>query len=76
MYLHEAIKARTADTPYIARANWRDEISPWKHLNIRILPTNSPDCCIILSHSRKQDFSRGWEPTAEDLTADDWIVVR
>lgn len=40
---------------------------------IKIKPTNTPDCCII--SDGKQIPRRGWQPQAEDLTADDWVVM-
>lgn len=44
-----------------------------------IYPTNGYDCCIVFSLSsmlrRTERQSRYWNPTADDLTADDWEVV-
>lgn len=73
MYIQEAIKARIAGMPFISRKKWRDELSTWRARNIKIEPTDSPDCCII--RSKINSPHRGWQPTMEDLTADDWIVV-
>lgn len=74
MYINEAIKARTADAPYIARAKWHEEFGSWRAADIKIQPTNSPDCCIIMSKFNRSP-NRGWQPTAEDLLADDWITM-
>lgn len=41
--------------------------------HIRIKPTNTPDCC-ILSIKGGSDCSR-WQPYADDLIADDWMVT-
>lgn len=73
MYIHEAIAATTLNHGCITRKQW-DRMSPIIGGGIRIQPTNSPDGCIIISdvaHSRRH----GWQPTAEDLAADDWEVV-
>lgn len=40
-----------------------------------IRPTNSYDCCIIFVAGKENQQSRYWNPTADDLTADDWDVV-
>lgn len=72
MYIHEAIKARNADHPFITREKWLDRFGYWSH--VRLLPTNSPDGMVYDSHTQK-DPRRGWQPTAEDLCADDWITV-
>lgn len=74
MYIHEAIKARTVEAPYITRRKWRDEFSDWRAADIKLQPTNSPDCCIVESKVNRSPC-RGWQPTAEDLLADDWEVT-
>ena len=75
MYIHEAIKARTADEPYITRERWHDRFNPRRCWESRIRPTDSPDCCIIES-KHTATATRGWQPMAEDLCADDWITSR
>lgn len=74
MYIHEAIKSRTVEKPFIARESWRDELSPWKACDFKIHPTDTPDCCIIESKVNRSPY-RGWQPTKENLLADDWIPV-
>ncbi len=74
MFIHEAINARTADKPCITREAWKIFNSSVSMEGIRLLPTNTPDCCILFSNGRKIP-SRGWQPKAEDLVADDWITV-
>ena len=43
-----------------------------------IYPTNSYDCCIIFNLSslarKSENYSRYWNPTADDLMANDWEV--
>lgn len=75
MFIHEAIQARSKDMPYITRMSWDYPTTESVAAAIMILPTDTPDCCIIMSASRKNPC-RGWQPTAEDLVAEDWIVTR
>lgn len=75
MFIHEAVKNRTRAKPYITRKSWNN-LYPTESISgaaIVVLPTDSPDCCVIIGVGQKP--CRGWEPTAEDLTADDWQVV-
>ena len=77
MYIHEAIQNRTREQPCITRKAWGDLFPgtaehPW---GVVIWPTDSPECCLIISAHRKES-TRGWQPTAGDLAADDWVPVR
>lgn len=67
MTIIEAIKSTTENRPSITRTAWGE-------MQVKIRPTNTPDCCIISSLSGSNP-SRGWQPTAEDLTAEDWITT-
>jgi hypothetical protein len=58
---------------YITRKKWI-RLSPAPDGGIRIQPTNSPDGCIVISDV-EHGMRHGWQPTAEDLTADDWEIV-
>lgn len=71
MIIQEAIKARTADKPFIVRRIWMEEYGCLSDLGVKILPTDTPDYCIIQSKLSKVP-SRGWQPSARDLVADDW----
>lgn len=74
MLIHEAIAARSADKLYIARRSWHS-IGDLSYIpRVRILPTNSPDCCVVISRD-KRDSATGWQPTMDDLIADDWELV-
>lgn len=42
---------------------------------MNIKPTNSSECCAIVSRKNERPSCRFWNPTLDDLTADDWIVV-
>ena len=41
----------------------------------RIKPTNTYDACLVLIDGEIKRQSRFWNPTADDLVADDWEVV-
>lgn len=80
MHIHEAIAARDEKRRCIVRECWKE---PTRYVRadkvifsspVKIKPTTSPDRCIVLSDVSGQ--TAGWQPTADDLTADDWIVVR
>lgn len=73
MYIHEAIRSTTRNRPYIRRSAWNyPTTSP--DVAVKILPTDSPDCCLIISAIEKNP-RRGWQPTTEDLIASDWETV-
>lgn len=72
MYIHEAIKARTADKPFVTRREWGDAFGA--RAGVKLLPTHSPDGMVVESRATK-DPQRGWQPTAGDLVADDWFVT-
>ena len=42
---------------------------------IRIRPTNERGNCIVMNADGSHPSKYGWQPTAEDLMRDDWIVV-
>lgn len=75
MNIYDAMKARTADRPFITRQAWRNDYGPWAVYGVRVLPTNTPDGCLIQSRaSTKMPIPR-WQPTAADLVADDWMIT-
>lgn len=74
MNIHEAMKARTKQHPFLTRAAWSGLILNEPHSQVYIQPTNTPYCCIIFSPIQKSP-RRGWEPDAEDLLAEDWEVT-
>lgn len=71
MNIHEAIMARTHEKPYITRRDWGYITVNPVAVSIKILPTNSPDGCVVESVSAEGPRS-GWQPTAGDLAAEDW----
>lgn len=74
MDIRSAILARTSVKPFITRQSWVKEIEGWSDNVAKIMPTNSVDCCIITSFSARNPC-RGWQPTAGDLVAEDWIIT-
>lgn len=72
MRIDEAIKSVTSQTPFITRAAWMYLTSKPCSAPIKLQPTNSPDGGIVMSLG---GACRGWQPRAEDLTADDWMLV-
>ena len=65
MYIHEAVDAAIKLGKHIALASCP---------GFKIQPTNGPECCII----KRSDGSRpcrGWEPAADDLISDKWMLV-
>lgn len=80
MYIHEAIAARDEKRRYIARESWKEiwrcpaNSPPIFYTPVKIAPTGTPDRCIVLSDVSGQ--TAGWQPTLDDLTADDWIATR
>ena len=67
MLIHEAVKQALETDSWIIRQN----VEVFKYLAIK--PTNTGFNCIV-----KARFTREhpcWNPSAEDLMADDWVVV-
>lgn len=69
MTISEAIKSRTIAKPYITRESWRAEC-----FDIKIYPSNTPDCCVVCSTASRSPQAR-WNPDADDLTAEDWVTT-
>lgn len=71
MVISEAVKLATEQGGMI----YRKEIWSNKGFsNVFIKPTNSYDHCIVVKYQDGKEDSccRNWNPTAEDLMADDW----
>ncbi len=74
MFIHEAVKeamkqgGRIQRRIFIAENGWQD---------MRILPTNTRDCCIpsLWENGNEVSHSRCWNPSADDLVADDWQLA-
>ena len=82
MYIQQAVKIaveinrNSKEKAFIRR---KDINSGMIESQTYIYPTNSYDCCIVFSLSsmlkRTEKQSRYWNPTADDLIADDWETV-
>lgn len=72
MNIIEAIKSTNKNVPFITRQEWQHVYGDPRNAP-KLLPTTSPDGMILFSGANgKQNPRRGWQPTAEDLTAEDW----
>ena len=69
MKISEAVERALEEKKPITRASYLEEIG------FKIFPTNSSDCCYLIPKDEKQQPARCWNPTADDLLADDWEVV-
>ena len=69
MNIQEATKQAIAEGKQITRINawWGGGEN-----EIKIRPTNTYECCIV-SNAKKE--APRWNPQAEDLIADDWVVT-
>lgn len=66
MHIHKAIKLAMEIGRGITRERWEA-----KGLEMNIIPTNTTSCMIIdCLHSKSP--CRRWNPSADDLIADDW----
>lgn len=70
MNICEATKQAFEQGRKIARSD--DESFVYGEMKIE--PTNTPDCC-RLTDIYNQIPCRGWQPQAEDLMSENWIVV-
>lgn len=75
MYIHEAVKKAIEENAMIARSSVYTDVSDLYGI---IKPTNTYDNCllIILWDGEIKRTAANWNPSADDLTADDWIVLR
>lgn len=66
------IQKATAAAMESAMCMKRDNILVWRKSKIK--PTNSDEGCLLYSEFEKAPSPR-WQPRAEDLVAEDWILV-
>ncbi len=74
MYIHEAVKKAMEENGKIIRSSVR---RPESEIYSVITPTNSYDTCLIetLHNGKLKRAAANWNPTADDLMADDWTVI-
>lgn len=67
MHIHEAVKEAMEKGCCITTKRMK-EVG-------KIRPTNEPPHCILMMADGTNPSKYGWQPSAEDLMRDDWIVV-
>lgn len=50
-------------------------ISSHSFPELKIKPTNSPSNCILMNADGSNPSRHGWQPSADDLMRNDWIVT-
>ena len=75
MHIHEAVEQAIKEDAMIIRST---VAIPEMDNYSAIKPTNSYDAClaIVIRAGKIAKGSRWWNPTADDLMASDWIVVK
>lgn len=68
MDIKSAVILVTKEGKYIYRQSEMDE-----GIEIDILPTNTLDCCLMISKDVKK-IGKQWNPNLNDLIATDWEV--
>ena len=72
MTLLNALQARTARYPYLARRAWLATITRGPYESCFVQPTDTPDGCLLISNQTGRIAP--WNPSEADLLADDWEV--
>lgn len=75
MYIHEAVKKAMEEDKLMIRLS---AVRPDSERYAVIKPTNSYDACMlcIMGGGIAGRSCRCWNPTADDLTADDWTTIK
>ena len=75
MYIHEAVKKALEENGLIIRSSAKETKSD---IYSAIRPSNSYDTCklIVMRGDKAAGACRWWNPTADDLMADDWNVIK
>ena len=75
MYIHEAVKKALKEDGLIIRSSAKE---PESEIYSAIRPTNSYDTCrlIVMRAGKVERACRWWNPTADDLIADDWTFIK
>ena len=71
MFIHEAVKKALEINGIIFRKSAR---RPESEIFAVIKPSNSYETCQLIKsrYGKAERAARSWNPTADDLTADDW----
>lgn len=75
MRIHEAVKKALEEDALIIRTSAKE---PESDSYSAIRPTNSYDTCrlIVIREGKIERACRWWNPTADDLMADDWTIIK
>lgn len=75
MNIQEAVKEALEENGKIFRSSARKQESD---IYAAITPTNSYETCLLtlMRDGKAERTSRCWNPTADDLMADDWTVIK
>lgn len=75
MRIHEAVKKALEEDALIIRSSAKE---PESDIYSAIRPTNSYDTCrlVVLENGKFKRACRWWNPTADDLMADDWTIIK
>lgn len=70
MLIHEAVSAALAQGCAIRRSS-----GIWNH--VLVIPTNTMECCLVVMRGKDQSERKcpRWNPTADDLLAEDWLLT-
>lgn len=75
MRIHEAVKKALEEDALIIRASAKE---PESDIYSAIRPSNSYDTCrlVTMKNGKAERACRWWNPTADDLMADDWTIIK
>lgn len=75
MYIYEAVKNALEENGLIIRASAKELES---EIYSAIRPSNSYDTCriVVINKGKVNRACHWWNPTADDLMADDWLVIK
>lgn len=75
MNIQEAVKKAMEENRLIARSSVKINESD---VYAAIKPSNSYDACllVVIIGGKREKACRCWNPTADDLTADDWTILK
>lgn len=68
MNIKETVELAMKEGKYIYKESEKNE-----GIEIDIFPTNTWDCCVLISKDSEKVGKR-WNPSANDLVADDWEI--
>ncbi|GAB5055931.1 hypothetical protein COSHB9_03180 [Companilactobacillus alimentarius] len=69
MNIRKAVKGYQSKQKGITRMKWMP--GP----EMIMVPTNTSACFIIVPKDDMKQLGKKWNPTAEDILADDWIII-